>query len=245
MGVVVEEAPATCKIPMSDYSGDMPGRRPKPESEWITRVLDAIQVRAPGYTSRGNRFSGGCRWIMDPTGLVRISLAGYPYGLTRVDDKRYREGESLMGGWLDEAKNNFGQNNLEHWISAGAMVLLIRNLKLVAIPCDHSISGNSMFSILRTSCASVVPVPCDPFPEITEIRQAMQSGGLDRGMLPSTCPRRFRIDPCARGFRRRYRRRKRRACRAAVSSHPSWHEGTDSFLSPWRSSTARCARHRR
>ena len=72
------------KIPMSDYSGDMPGR-PKPESEWITRVLDTIQVRAPGYTSRVDRFLGGCRWIMDPTGLVRTSLAGYPYGLTTSD----------------------------------------------------------------------------------------------------------------------------------------------------------------
>ena len=103
VGVVVEEVPATYRIPIYDYSGDMPGR-PKPRSEWITRVFDYIQVRAPGYTLRIDKYSGGTRWIMDPTGLVRTSLAGYPYGMTRSDNWRYRKGETLAGGWLQEVK---------------------------------------------------------------------------------------------------------------------------------------------
>ena len=103
VGVVVEEVRATYSIPLYDYAEGKPGR-PKPKSEWLSRKFDYIRVRAPGYTLRVDKFSGGTRWIMDPTGLLRTSLAAYPYGMARVDEWRYMKGRTLSGPWLSEAK---------------------------------------------------------------------------------------------------------------------------------------------
>ena len=103
VGVVLEEVPATYVIPLYNYEEGQPGR-PKPKSEWLTRKFDYIQVRAPGYTLRVDKFSGGTRWLMDPTGVVRTTLAGYPAGMTRDKHGRFRGKETLNGPWLEEAK---------------------------------------------------------------------------------------------------------------------------------------------
>ena len=123
VGIVIEEVPATYHIPFYDYSGDMPGHL-KPQKDWQVEKFDYIQVRAPNYTIRFDKYSGGSRWIMDATGQIRTSLAGYPSLLTRVTEDKvgtvdYRLRETLTGGWLDEAKyqgvsrDNDGNPNLK------------------------------------------------------------------------------------------------------------------------------------
>ena len=110
VGVVIEEVPATYTIPHYDYSKGAPGMpgRPKPKTEWPRRVFDYIQVRAPAYTVRIDKFSGGSRWIMDPTGIVRTKMAGHRMGMARGDDARYGRRWHIVHapgfGWFTEAK---------------------------------------------------------------------------------------------------------------------------------------------
>ena len=109
VGIVVNEVPFTFKIPAYDLEEGLPGK-PKPTDEWQVRKFDYIQVRAPGYTIKVDKFSGGVRWIMDSTGLLRSSLSAYPYAYARVDsDESWRylhegQGQAISGPWLREAE---------------------------------------------------------------------------------------------------------------------------------------------
>ena len=109
VGVVVEEVPATYVIPLYDYSPEMPGR-PRPREQWRVKPFDYIQVRAPGYTIRIDKYSGLSRWIMDPTGLLRTSQGWFPFCLTRhkSPSAHYKGGSNIISApgldWFTGAK---------------------------------------------------------------------------------------------------------------------------------------------
>jgi len=79
VGIIVDKVPFTFRIPVYDLQERLPSK-PKRMDKWLVRTFDYIQVHAPGYTVKVDKFSGGVLSIMDSTGLLRSSLCAYPFG---------------------------------------------------------------------------------------------------------------------------------------------------------------------